>query len=177
MIDYLSGPVVHEAFFKKYASKKFIKGKHLCTKSQTSTNIIQRPLSSENGARTTSLHMVTSCKITRHKASAETLSMHRISVRRVRSAHQMACYLSASQHRRSNLLLRCVNSTCEDEMFPTGIDTYSLFASWVHYLAGTALKRRLQLIKLYIGVRASNGTDSFSFSHLRFSRRLPYLHF
>jgi G2/mitotic-specific cyclin 1/2 len=26
MIDYLSGPVVHEAFFKKYASKKFIKG-------------------------------------------------------------------------------------------------------------------------------------------------------
>lgn len=27
MIDYLSGPVVHEAFFKKYASKKFLKGK------------------------------------------------------------------------------------------------------------------------------------------------------
>lgn len=26
MIDYLSGPVVHEAFFKKYASKKFLKG-------------------------------------------------------------------------------------------------------------------------------------------------------
>jgi len=25
MIDYLSGPVVHEAFFKKYASKKFLK--------------------------------------------------------------------------------------------------------------------------------------------------------
>jgi hypothetical protein len=27
MIDYLSGPVIHEAFFKKYASKKFLKGK------------------------------------------------------------------------------------------------------------------------------------------------------
>ena len=27
MIDYLSSPVVHEAFFKKYASKKFLKGK------------------------------------------------------------------------------------------------------------------------------------------------------
>jgi hypothetical protein len=26
MIDYLSSPVVHEAFFKKYASKKFLKG-------------------------------------------------------------------------------------------------------------------------------------------------------
>jgi hypothetical protein len=26
MIDYLSGPVIHEAFFKKYASKKFLKG-------------------------------------------------------------------------------------------------------------------------------------------------------
>lgn len=29
MIDYLSGPVQHEAFFKKYASKKFMKGKLL----------------------------------------------------------------------------------------------------------------------------------------------------
>lgn len=27
MIDYLAAPVVHEAFFKKYASKKFMKGK------------------------------------------------------------------------------------------------------------------------------------------------------
>jgi G2/mitotic-specific cyclin 2 len=26
MIDYLHGPVIHEAFFKKYASKKFMKG-------------------------------------------------------------------------------------------------------------------------------------------------------
>lgn len=26
MIDYLARPVVHEAFFKKYASKKFLKG-------------------------------------------------------------------------------------------------------------------------------------------------------
>lgn len=28
MIDYLKGPVLHEAFFKKYASKKFLKGNH-----------------------------------------------------------------------------------------------------------------------------------------------------
>ena len=27
MIDYLARPVIHEAFFKKYASKKFLKGK------------------------------------------------------------------------------------------------------------------------------------------------------
>jgi G2/mitotic-specific cyclin 1/2 len=27
MIDYLYGPVQHDAFFKKYASKKFLKGK------------------------------------------------------------------------------------------------------------------------------------------------------
>ena len=26
MIDYLAKPVAHEAFFKKYASKKFLKG-------------------------------------------------------------------------------------------------------------------------------------------------------
>jgi G2/mitotic-specific cyclin 2 len=29
MLDYLHGPVAHEAFFKKYASKKFIKGKRI----------------------------------------------------------------------------------------------------------------------------------------------------
>jgi hypothetical protein len=27
MVDYLARPVAHEAFFKKYASKKFLKGK------------------------------------------------------------------------------------------------------------------------------------------------------
>jgi len=27
MIDYLARPIVHEAFVKKYASKKFLKGK------------------------------------------------------------------------------------------------------------------------------------------------------
>jgi hypothetical protein len=27
MIDYLARPVTHEAFFKKYASKRFLKGK------------------------------------------------------------------------------------------------------------------------------------------------------
>jgi G2/mitotic-specific cyclin 1/2 len=26
MVDYLARPVTHEAFFKKYASKKFLKG-------------------------------------------------------------------------------------------------------------------------------------------------------
>lgn len=29
MVDYLRRPVAHEAFFKKYASKKFLKGKLL----------------------------------------------------------------------------------------------------------------------------------------------------
>lgn len=29
MVDYLHGPVVHDAFFRKYASKKFLKGKPL----------------------------------------------------------------------------------------------------------------------------------------------------
>lgn len=29
MVDYLARPVTHEAFFKKYASKKFLKGKRL----------------------------------------------------------------------------------------------------------------------------------------------------
>lgn len=27
MIDYLARPVIHEAFFKKYACKRFLKGK------------------------------------------------------------------------------------------------------------------------------------------------------
>lgn len=31
MVDYLARPVVHEAFFKKYASKKFLKGMSLTT--------------------------------------------------------------------------------------------------------------------------------------------------
>jgi G2/mitotic-specific cyclin 2 len=31
MIDYLGAPVAHEALFKKYASKKFLKGKILLT--------------------------------------------------------------------------------------------------------------------------------------------------
>jgi hypothetical protein len=31
MIDYLARPVTHEAFFKKYASKKFLKGKSSCS--------------------------------------------------------------------------------------------------------------------------------------------------
>jgi G2/mitotic-specific cyclin 2 len=31
MIDYLQAPVAHEALFKKYASKKFLKGKRLAS--------------------------------------------------------------------------------------------------------------------------------------------------
>lgn len=31
MIDYLHRPVCHEAFFKKYASKKFLKGMWCCS--------------------------------------------------------------------------------------------------------------------------------------------------
>lgn len=29
MLEYLIRPVAHEAFFKKYASKKFLKGKNI----------------------------------------------------------------------------------------------------------------------------------------------------
>lgn len=29
MVDYLARPVTHEAFFKKYASKRFLKGEYL----------------------------------------------------------------------------------------------------------------------------------------------------
>ncbi len=36
MVDYCRRPVVHEAFFRKYASKKFLKGKILrCTVNET----------------------------------------------------------------------------------------------------------------------------------------------
>ena len=28
MVDYLARPVIHEALYKKYASKKFMKGTH-----------------------------------------------------------------------------------------------------------------------------------------------------
>jgi hypothetical protein len=57
MIDYLYGPVQHDAFFKKYASKKFLKGKTSFLSSSCSTctytdNTLQPPWSSVNGART-----------------------------------------------------------------------------------------------------------------------------
>jgi len=29
MVDYLAGPVTHDAFFRKYASKKFLKGEQI----------------------------------------------------------------------------------------------------------------------------------------------------
>lgn len=60
MIDYLSGPVVHEAFFKKYASKKFLKGgspDH--SSSCTHTNMAQHRLSSAAGLRNTCKNTVT----------------------------------------------------------------------------------------------------------------------
>lgn len=31
MLDYLHGPVQHDAFFRKYASKKFLKGRSPCS--------------------------------------------------------------------------------------------------------------------------------------------------
>ena len=34
MVDYLRRPVSHEAFFKKYASKKFLKGESSCLVSE-----------------------------------------------------------------------------------------------------------------------------------------------
>ena len=37
MLDYLHGPVAHEAFFKKYASKKFLKGKSMVLGTTEST--------------------------------------------------------------------------------------------------------------------------------------------
>lgn len=39
MVDYLARPICHEAFFKKYASKKFLKGKSSCHK-QSSTVLV-----------------------------------------------------------------------------------------------------------------------------------------
>lgn len=63
MIDYLSGPVLHEAFFKKYASKKFLKGEfHTIASSDIITNTSQHPSSFASGQRNTYLNMVTSCK-------------------------------------------------------------------------------------------------------------------
>lgn len=48
MVDYLARPVTHEAFFKKYASKKFLKGKReitwtpwICT-NRTAASILTR---------------------------------------------------------------------------------------------------------------------------------------
>jgi hypothetical protein len=63
MIDYLSGPVVHEAFFKKYASKKFLKGKSAHSLLfHIPTNIDQHLLFSASGPRTTLLPTVTRSK-------------------------------------------------------------------------------------------------------------------
>lgn len=40
MVDYLHRPVAHDAFFKKYASKKFLKGKaNLHIRYSTSANL------------------------------------------------------------------------------------------------------------------------------------------
>ena len=39
MVDYLARPVAHEAFFKKYASKKFLKGEH-CTPARSHGSLL-----------------------------------------------------------------------------------------------------------------------------------------
>ena len=54
MVDFLQAPVAHEAFFKKYASKKFLKGKSITFNSNI-TNIPQHPSWHENGQKTTQL--------------------------------------------------------------------------------------------------------------------------
>lgn len=41
MVDYLRRPVAHEAFFKKYASKKFLKGEDIFTIAIHSAVLIQ----------------------------------------------------------------------------------------------------------------------------------------
>ena len=54
MIDYLSGPVAHEAFFKKYASKKFLKGLFLFIHyKHASANRRQPPSFSASGRKST----------------------------------------------------------------------------------------------------------------------------
>ena len=44
MVDYLHRPVLHEAFFKKYASKKFLKG--ISTRPSSSKHLLTRCLAS-----------------------------------------------------------------------------------------------------------------------------------
>ncbi|KAI9819896.1 MAG: G2/mitotic-specific cyclin [Pycnora praestabilis] len=55
MIDYLHRPVQHEAFFKKYASKKFLKGKSFPVEMSITENLInhmlQLPSSPVNGPK------------------------------------------------------------------------------------------------------------------------------
>jgi hypothetical protein len=59
MVDYLARPVAHEAFFKKYASKKFLKGK---LSSPTGlvplANSIQPLSSQDNGLRSMLLNLM-----------------------------------------------------------------------------------------------------------------------
>jgi hypothetical protein len=52
MIDYLARPVTHEAFFKKYASKKFLKGKQFTSSSRHHLlTLVQLRSSPDNGQR------------------------------------------------------------------------------------------------------------------------------
>lgn len=54
MVDYLAAPVAHDAFFRKYASKKFLKGKPppiLTCHSRLDTDVPQHPSSFANGLR------------------------------------------------------------------------------------------------------------------------------
>jgi hypothetical protein len=54
MLDYVTGPVKHDAFFKKYAHKKFLKGRFtitVCLISLKPSNSVQHPWSSALGPR------------------------------------------------------------------------------------------------------------------------------
>lgn len=68
MVDYLARPVVHEAFFKKYANKKFLKGmSHLPILRLPHTNMCQPPSFLANGQRRmplTSASLTLSCHYT-----------------------------------------------------------------------------------------------------------------
>jgi hypothetical protein len=68
MVDYLARPVTHEAFFKKYASKKFLKGKETTypNGSFDSANLVQLRFLQDNGPRDTLPSMVSMlpCRLT-----------------------------------------------------------------------------------------------------------------
>jgi hypothetical protein len=132
MIDYLSGPVVHEAFFKKYASKKFLKGMHYFTSFTNTANLFQHLSFFGSGLKTTLFLLVTLLKkrllsppSPRTRACAKTTSL----LRHSRSLAQESQGLSLPQ-------LLAV-----DVRIPTGSKIYDCiqaslfaFASWLYHL-------------------------------------------